>query len=84
MARPGRRGTDQGRTKTSGNYYHLVAEARREKERDMAFIRGVLGALVGQVFAGSAGARAFVVGVATGIWVGQNYDVPNVKQEFQR
>ena len=50
----------------------------------MAFIRGVLGALVGQVFAGSAGARAFVVGVATGIWVGQNYDVPNVKQEFQR
>jgi hypothetical protein len=48
------------------------------------FIRSVLGAFVGQVFAGSAGARGFVVGLATGVWVGQNYNVPNVKQEFQR
>ena len=50
----------------------------------MAFIRGALGAFVGQFFAASVHARAFVVGVVLGVYVGQNYDVPNVKVESKR
>ena len=50
----------------------------------MAFLRGLLGAFVGQVFAGSVGAQAFVAGIAVGVWVGQNYNVPNVKEESKR
>ncbi len=50
----------------------------------MGFLRAALGGFVGQFFAASLHARAFVAGVAAGVFVGQNYDVPNVKQESRR
>jgi len=50
----------------------------------MGFLRAALGGFVGQFFAASVHARAFVAGVAAGVFVGQTYDVPNVKEESKR
>ncbi|QDZ19817.1 hypothetical protein HOP50_03g23330 [Chloropicon primus] len=50
----------------------------------MAFVRGALGAFVGQAFAGSRSLQALTIGVAVGIYLDQNYTVPNVKEETKR
>ena len=50
----------------------------------MGFVRGAVGAFVGQAFATSGHLRAVTLGVAVGIYIGQNYHVPNVKDESKR
>ena len=50
----------------------------------MAFVRGAVGAFVGQAFAGSRSLQALTLGITFGIYLDQNYTLPNVKEETKR
>jgi len=47
-------------------------------------VRGAVGAFVGQAFAGSRSLQALTLGITFGIYLDQNYTLPNVKEETKR
>ena len=45
----------------------------------MAFVRGFAGALIANVVLYNTSVTLFTVGTVAGIWLGQQYNLPNVR-----